>query len=243
MARQFAVIPFRALQDPRLQPSDKLILAALGGHTDTSGRCWPSVETIATLSGLQERSVFRSLKRLSETGYLQMEPRAGRSTKYRVLFDTPDIMSPLTGESPTPDIMSPTPDTRVTHNEYKNEDKDEAGVPPAVLVAGNQYFNNHQTRASRLGLLRGMLQGMTDRAVPEAVMVRALEDMVIAGEEKAPFTRNVVKGFVRKAEEKLQGEAARRLAEESIAALRQPDANQSPSAWFDEDEAGNPRAD
>lgn len=126
MPRQFSVTPFRALQDRRLRPSDKLALAALGGHTDTTGRCWPSIAKLMECSGLRERTVQRALKRLEEAGYLQIERREGRSTVYRVLFDTPDNMSPV-----PLDAVTPVPSG--THNVSSNVSKESYSAAESAL--------------------------------------------------------------------------------------------------------------
>lgn len=140
MARQFAILPFRALQDVSLHPSDKLVLAALGAHTDTEGRCWPSVARLMQLSGLRERTVQRAIKRLAGSGYVQVERRDGHSTKFRVLFDTRDISAP-------PSLEGVTPVPGGTQNEGSNGGNSTTptpALPVQVETALEPYLRSHR---------------------------------------------------------------------------------------------------
>lgn len=140
MARQFSIIPFRALKDRRLHPSDKLVLSALGGHTDTTGRCWPAIRTLMEHSGLRERTVQRALRRLEVAGYVQMERREGRSTVYRVLFDTGDTVSP-------PPLEGVTTVPGGTQNEGSNGGNTPSTTPTLpvhVATALEPYLRSHR---------------------------------------------------------------------------------------------------
>jgi len=107
-----------------------------------------------------------------------------------------------------------------TQNQNQRED---VGVPPAILTAASGYLQDPKTRAARVGLLRSFVQGMTDRPVPEPVLLRALSDMAVAG---ADFRPVVLKTWCDRAQKLLEGEAGRRAAEGQSSILGHPDANQ-----------------
>lgn len=77
--------------------SDKLVLLGIANH-DGDGGAWPSVGTLARYANLSDRAVRYSLKRLVESGELEVERQAGgnedtrpdrRPNRYRVHVDCP----------------------------------------------------------------------------------------------------------------------------------------------------------
>jgi hypothetical protein len=81
--------------------SDKLVLLGIANH-DGDGGAWPSVGTLARYANLSERAVRYSLKRLVESGELEVERQAGgnedtrpdrRPNRYRVHVDCPSNCS------------------------------------------------------------------------------------------------------------------------------------------------------
>lgn len=92
-----------------LPHADKIVLLALSDNANDEGHCYPSIQTIATKCGMDERSVFRVMGRLEDGGHLTRKERRGRSSIYRVhpcLLVTPDRPSPLTESHTTPDGKS-----------------------------------------------------------------------------------------------------------------------------------------
>jgi hypothetical protein len=69
-----------AVYDSRLKRADTLVLYALAGRMDQGNYCFPSIRRIATDTGLAERTVFYSRKRLRQYGYLTWEQSEGRSS-------------------------------------------------------------------------------------------------------------------------------------------------------------------
>lgn len=106
-------------------------------------------------------------------------------------------------------------------------------LPATILDAAKRFLIPTKTRAARFAELRGMLDGMTGFPIPEPELARGLSELATSD---IPYTANAVRGFARKARQRLQGEAGEREAlKGSSSVSRQPDANQSHSG-FSEDE-------
>jgi DNA-binding transcriptional ArsR family regulator len=88
-ARQFVILPFRALLNRNLTAGDRCVLEAVCAHTNAQGVCWPSIETIADLAGgITDRSVRRSLRTLEAEGLIKTE-KVGSHNYYQVINDVP----------------------------------------------------------------------------------------------------------------------------------------------------------
>ncbi|GAB4527025.1 MAG: hypothetical protein Kow00133_15880 [Amphiplicatus sp.] len=86
-----------ALQNESLTRSDAFVLASLIEYAN-GAVAWPSVETIAAVTGLARRTVQRSLRRLEEAKIIETTEGRGRTrtSRYRVMFDR-FAQSPLAG--------------------------------------------------------------------------------------------------------------------------------------------------
>lgn len=75
-----------------LPPTDKLVLVTLAYHyNDESGQCNPGIATLASETGMSERSVQRTIRRLESANYLRVtNPNGGRGNRMAVelLFDS-----------------------------------------------------------------------------------------------------------------------------------------------------------
>ncbi len=72
--------------------ADRLLLLAIADHAGDDGDdAWPSVPTLASKTGISERSVQRGIGRLVEGGHLTVERCAGRggTNRYRVVMAAP----------------------------------------------------------------------------------------------------------------------------------------------------------
>jgi len=90
---RFAIIPARAVDDPRLSRSSLAVLVTLGTYSDKAGWCWPSVSTLAVRLGVSERQVKRSLRELEKLGYLETKRQFDSrgleiSARRQILFDS-----------------------------------------------------------------------------------------------------------------------------------------------------------
>lgn len=91
----------RAILRSSLRPALRLTMLAVSDHADEHGSCWPSAPTLSAETGLDERTVRRSLKELEAMGALVSESRAGRTTVFRVVVEAiPERATP--GHVPTP---------------------------------------------------------------------------------------------------------------------------------------------
>lgn len=79
--RLFAVIPIRALRDPRLKPQTFRVLAAFCSYADRTGRTWVSLERVGNDIGLSRTGVSNQVKRLREYGYLKPAKRPHRNLR------------------------------------------------------------------------------------------------------------------------------------------------------------------
>lgn len=103
---RYSIFAARAVFDPRLTATDVRVLAALGTYSNKQGWCNPKQATIATRVGVSRTTVTASMKRLLETGYLEVQPQvvSGRgqtANNYRVILDL-DPMSAWT--TPAADV-------------------------------------------------------------------------------------------------------------------------------------------
>lgn len=94
-----------------LSCTDKIVLLALADNANDEGRCFPSVQTLATKCSLTDRGIQKVFQRLESMLLMTREERSGRSTIYTV---TPERYSPPNAihpehSSPTPEHGSPPP--------------------------------------------------------------------------------------------------------------------------------------
>lgn len=72
--------------------TDRLVLLAIADNADdTGGNAWPAIATLARKTVVDERTVQRSIRRLTEGGHLRVERTTGgrRSNRYTIIMDPP----------------------------------------------------------------------------------------------------------------------------------------------------------
>ncbi|GBD22997.1 hypothetical protein HRbin29_00647 [bacterium HR29] len=80
----------RAILDaPDLTANQRLVLVALLRFADERGECFPAVATLASRTGLSERTVQRTLRELEKLGLVAVEERRGRTrtSTYRLCLE------------------------------------------------------------------------------------------------------------------------------------------------------------
>lgn len=89
-ARQFAVIPLRAIHDKKLTRGDLINLMALCSYCSPNGFTFVAYSTIAKLRGCSPQYIGKSLKKIEGLGYFEMV-RSGytglRGALKRVIYD------------------------------------------------------------------------------------------------------------------------------------------------------------
>jgi len=124
--RQWSIIPVRALMDRKLHTSHFRVLVGLCIFTNSHGVCWPGVQTVGDIVGVDPASVSRSIARLVKAGYVrrlrpqdyQMEyAQFGKINRYQVLYDV-DAPLPTWEEVQSAKLLLSAADTEDTH---KNE--------------------------------------------------------------------------------------------------------------------------
>mgnify|MGYP003646768361 FL=1 len=88
--RAFAVIPIRAIKDPRVTPATLRVLVAFCSYADTMGRTFVSLARIGQDIGLGKTGVSYHSVKLRKLGYLTYcKPffRGQRSTSNRIVYD------------------------------------------------------------------------------------------------------------------------------------------------------------
>lgn len=64
--------------------TDKLVLLALADWSNDDGQCWPSMAQLIVKTGLSERGVRKSLRRLEDEGQLTSRQNPGKGVHYTV---------------------------------------------------------------------------------------------------------------------------------------------------------------
>ena len=96
--------------------SERFVLLALADYANDEGECWPSIEGVARKTCLTDRGVRKIMRRLEETGWLEIEAGGGRKNcnLYRIKtlnIVQPERRSPLNvvPENPEPRSLNPEP--------------------------------------------------------------------------------------------------------------------------------------
>lgn len=70
----------------KLPSQEKYVLIMLANYADESGKCWPSVQTLANDTGLSTATVKRVLKKLTDRGVLSRAQRRKGGMKTSNLY-------------------------------------------------------------------------------------------------------------------------------------------------------------
>lgn len=111
-----------------LTSSEKLTLLALCDRADQNGKCWPAYTDILRRTGLNRKTLARTIQSLEAKGLIEKGKRHGRSTVYSILS------GPEIGPKGRPKIGTEAGPI-LDHKPYKNhqiEPNRKRFVPPAV---------------------------------------------------------------------------------------------------------------
>lgn len=143
-------IHLQLIHDKRVSPFDFAVYAALVAHAEIgSGDARPAAETMGDYFDVNERTVRRSLKKLETLAYIEILPRAGKASTYRLL--PPPTIEPRT-ESPGSEMTSagsesvhpgqkehPTPDREPDEQEPRDESQEPETYETAPSGASSRH--------------------------------------------------------------------------------------------------------
>jgi GntR family transcriptional regulator len=116
-----------------LPPFARLLALALKSRSDEDGRCFPTIETLASDTGMGERTVDKYLAVLRDSGYLRSHRRRGASLYWLVI---PPCASE-THEERFRDARGAPLETHEVRTEVVTEDFTEAFTEGVTLVAAS----------------------------------------------------------------------------------------------------------
>lgn len=93
-------------------PTRKFVAISLSDQANDEGLCWPSVGSLMRRTGLSDRAIQQAIQFLEASGFMHLERREGRSTKFYLTpeaYSPPNEVHPEAG-SPTPEASSETPE-------------------------------------------------------------------------------------------------------------------------------------
>ena len=87
----------------QIGPVPFAVLAVLAGHADEAGECFPSLETIAGIVGVSDRTVRTAVRVLEAAGLVETIRRRRDTTIYRILDRKPTSDQESQDRKPTSD--------------------------------------------------------------------------------------------------------------------------------------------
>jgi len=69
--RKFVVVPYRAIQDPRLRPASLRVLMQCAAYANKAGFFWVGMKRLGQDLGVSNPAIHRQIKKLRELGYLE----------------------------------------------------------------------------------------------------------------------------------------------------------------------------
>lgn len=108
---QYVVMPLEILQNGDLTPSEKILYCYL--TLFKKGVCFQINSRIEKMTGLQEKTISRGLKKLAELGYIYIEYVNGNSAARRIytILDNPKKLAYLAKVGAFKRTTKPSPET------------------------------------------------------------------------------------------------------------------------------------
>jgi hypothetical protein len=82
-----------AWQQPTATTTQKFVLLAMCEFADSTGLCWPSMQTLARMTGVHRATVARCIDELVTSGLLMRATGRGKSNTYRLQLTAPRLPS------------------------------------------------------------------------------------------------------------------------------------------------------
>ena len=112
-----------AWNSPDMPPTTRLVLLALADHIGTDGWAWPSHDRLASMCGIDRRTVIRALQQLEKDKVITVQRKKGWTNKYRLTCDT---------------HVTPTSDTHVTRGVTSDAQRCDTRVTRTLRTVNNQ---------------------------------------------------------------------------------------------------------
>lgn len=87
--RKFVVVPYRAIQDPRLRPASLRVLMQCAAYANKAGFFWVGMTRLGQDLGVSNPAIHRQIKKLRELGYLERVKhgrRGVRADTHRIIY-------------------------------------------------------------------------------------------------------------------------------------------------------------
>jgi hypothetical protein len=175
-ARQFSVVPLRAIHDKRLTRGDLINLMALCSYCSPNGFTFVAYSTIAKLRGCSPQYIGKSLKKIAGLGYFEMV-RAGytglRGALKRVIYDsslTSEDQVSISNHSINETILSET-NTMARYNKAIKPASNKAKVDNTAITFEQALLvvqHSLKTDSDLLTLERLVYQGITLEQLKQA---------------------------------------------------------------------------
>ena len=77
--------------------TQQAVYSVLAVHADRAGRAWPSIQTIATMTGISKSHVSDALRKLEVAGIVRTEFRPKKTSLYTLAHEAPFVWVPQSG--------------------------------------------------------------------------------------------------------------------------------------------------
>lgn len=87
--RKFVVVPYRAIQDPRLRPASLRVLMQCAAYANKAGFFWVGMKRLGQDLGVSNPAIHRQIKKLRELGYLERIKHGRRGVQadtHRIIY-------------------------------------------------------------------------------------------------------------------------------------------------------------
>jgi len=151
----FPNLMFTLCRKFRIKHGDVFVLLAIESHRWSTANPYPSISTIARLSGYSEREVYRSLKRLEEANLTERKHTSRKSNEYdntALIKQLNDLSRELRNRQPG----HPKADERVTSKMTIRSDKEDpiTNVPIRAYAQTSSFYISEETHKQSLEIAR-----------------------------------------------------------------------------------------
>jgi hypothetical protein len=203
----FTMVKNRPLEDDKLDTYDKLTYVILCKFANLkSGQCYPSLNTLKNLVSCSKPRLIKSLKNLTEIGYIRKERRRTKSG---------DISNIYT-------IIEPKASNSKTHGVKEEDRGGKADLPKQELINKYNTYNSQATKEydaiknyildsiesnslTKIKMLKDDLENYDTKVIKKALKL-AISSQQQQGKTKASiYSYQFIRSFITKADSLLKG--------------------------------------